>query len=344
MRALLFSFLILYFPFVAAADGQSYALVVAGDGTDANFVENYKDWAVRLHKVLTGDCGIPAANVRVLMEKKELAPQVAADVSTKENVIKEFDGFAAKVKAGDQVIVVYIGHGTQQNNVGKLCLPGPDISSDETAELLNKLKTTEVIFINSSPCSDAFLEKCSKPGRVVITATNTNAEGNETYFMEFFLKAYEERDKAKTPSLSILDAFNSAATNCPKWYLRQYWADAEHGWRTEGKQSRALWQKFYGKVADKKEAPPENADAADGEPQLGEWGPQWEGRRMPTEHAQIDDNGDKLGTAAFNNSEFTPVTGSEEGADGWYARKIVVGKPGGAKDLKIVEPKKAEDK
>lgn len=342
MRVLLFSFLILNFSFVCAAEPQSYALVVAGDGTEANFTENYKDWAVRSHKVLTADCGIPAANVHVLIEKKELAPQVASAVSTKENVLKEFADLAAKVKSGDQVVVIYIGHGTQQNNIGKLCIPGPDISSDETGELLNKLPTTEVIFINSATCSDAFLEKCSKPGRVVITATNSNAEGNETYFMEFFLRAYEDRDKAKTPTLSILDAFNLAATNCPKWYLRQYWVDADHAWRTEGKRSRELWQKFYGKVADKKEAPPENADAEDADPQLGEWGPQWEGRRMPTEHAQIDDNGDHQGTAVFNNSEFSPVTGSEEGADGWYARKIVVGKPGGAKDLKIVEPKKQD--
>jgi hypothetical protein len=340
MRYVLLSFLILHFSFSFAGD-QSYALIVAGDGTEPNFTENYKDWCVRLHKVLTTDCGIPADNVRILMEKKELAPQIASNVSTKENVIKEFADLAAKVKSTDQVIVVYIGHGTEQNNIGKLCLPGPDITSDETADLLNKIQTNEVIFINSASCSASFMEKCSKPGRIVITATNSSGEGNETYFMEFFIKAYEERDRSKKPTLNVLDAFNTAALNCPKWYLRQYLDDA--GWRTEGKQSRQLWQKFYGKVADKKEAPPQNGDGDDAEPQVGEWGPQWEGRRMPSEHAQIDDNGDHLGTAVFNNTEFTPVPG-EEAADGWFARKIVLGKPGGARDLKIVEPKKPEEK
>ena len=304
---------------------QTYALVVAGDGGEANFTENYKDWCVRLHALLTGDLQIPAANVKVLMEKQELAPFVSA-VSTKENVIKAFGELAAKATPADQFILVYIGHGTAQGSVGKLCIPGPDISSDDTAEWLGKLKAREVVFINSAAGSSLFLEKCSAPRRVVITATNNSAEGNETYFMEFLLQAYE-KNKGKAP-LDLLAAFNSAASECPKWYLRQYYNKPDNSWRTEGRQSRALWQKFYGKIPDKKMAAAENPDADDAEPPLGEWGEQWASRRMPTEHAQLDDNGDKLGTAVFGNNQFTPVTGSEEGADGFVARKIVLGKPG----------------
>ena len=76
-------------------------------------------------------------------------------------------------------------HGTAQGSAAKLCLPGPDLTSDETADLLNKIPTKEVLFINTAACSAAFLEKCSAPGRIVITSTNNAGEGNETYFMEF---------------------------------------------------------------------------------------------------------------------------------------------------------------
>jgi len=309
---------------------QAYALIVAGEGSEPNFTENYRDWTVRLQKTLTADCGIPAAFVRVLMEKKELAPEIASDISTRENVLKTFKDLKSKVKRGDQFLLVYIGHGTAQNKIGKLCLPGPDITSDETAELLNQLPNREVVLINSACCSDSFVDKCSLPGRAIITATNNSGEGNETYLMEFLLKAYENRaaDKDKNGAVDLLEAFNYAATECPKWYLRQYLED-KVGWRIEGKQSRQLWQKFYGNVKDKTMAEALDANADDAEPQLGEWGPQWQSRRMPAEHAQLDDNGDHQGTAVFAGNQFTPLAGSEEGVDGWHAKKIILGKPQG---------------
>jgi len=308
----------------APAKGQAYALIVAGSGEEANFTENYRDWSVRTHALLTGPCGIPAANVKVLLENKELSPAITSAVSTKENVVKAFGELNAKITPADQFILVFIGHGTGQDGVGKLCLPGPDISSVETADWLDKIKAHEIVVVESSPYSATFLEKCSKPGRVIITSTNNSGEGNETYFMEFFLKAYE-KNKDQAGALDLLSAFNSAATECPKWYLRQYFDG--RSWRTDGKQSRALWDKFYGNVKDKSAVPSADPNADDAEPELGEWGEQWASRRMPTEHAQLDDNGDKVGTAVFVNNQFTPVAGSDESADGFIARKIILGKP-----------------
>ncbi|HEY3320405.1 MAG TPA: hypothetical protein VGP72_08060 [Planctomycetota bacterium] len=321
---------------------QAYALIVAGEGSEPNFSENYRDWVVRLHKLLTTDCGISAGNVRVLMEKKELAPEIVSDVSTKANVIKTFGDLKTKVKPGDQFLLVFIGHGTAQSKTGKLCLPGPDLTSDETAELLRQLPNREVVFINSACASYSFVDKCSLPGRVIITATNSSAEGNETYFMEFLLKAFENRaaDADKNGTVDLLEAFNYAATECPKWYLRQYLEDT--GWRIEGKQSRQLWQKFYGNVKDKAMADPLDANAEDAEPQLGEWGPHWQGRRMPAEHAQLDDNGDRQGSAVFANNQFTPLAGSEEKADGFHARKVILGKPQGNTEPPPAPLEKAE--
>jgi hypothetical protein len=318
-------------PTPAPATPQAYALIVAGDGGDANFSENYRDWCARLHKLLTGNCGIPAANVRLLMEKQDLIPQIVSATSEKENVLKAYNELNAKVKSGDQFIVFFVGHGMAQDTTGRFCIPGPDLTSDETADLLNKIKTKDVIFVNTIACSAVFLEKCSAPGRIVITSTNNPGEGNETYFMEFLLRAYENGDTAKLAAQPLLNAFNTAATECPKWYLRQYYDAGTHSWRTEGKQSRELWKKYYGKLTDKKMADPLDPNADDQEPQLGEWGEQWANRRMPTEHAQLDDNGDKLGTGVFVNNQFTPLTGTEEGADGFLARKVVLGKPVGAK-------------
>jgi hypothetical protein len=324
-----------------AAEPAAYALIVAGDGVEAQFTENYRDWSIRLHKVLT-DAGIPAGNIRLLMEKKELAPQICADVSTRENVLKAANDLIAKVKAGDQLSIFLIGHGSEQGGIGKLCVPGTDLTSDDVAELLNKVPTREVLFVNTAAFSSSFVEKSSAPGRIVITATNSTAQGNETYFAEFLLRGLETpaADADKNGAINALEAFNYAADQCPKWYLRQSYDGDNKSWRINGKQSRVLWEKFYGKVAEKKMTPAENPDADDTDPQLGEWGRHWANRRMPTENAQLDDNGDRVGTAIFLTTECIPLTGVDELADGFTARTFVLGKPKGnaAAPVQVAKP------
>ena len=316
-----------------AQEHKAYALIVSGEGDEPNFSENYKDWVTRLYQVLTAGCGFPANHVSVLTEKKDLVASVQAEVSTKENVLKALKMLAEKVQPGDQCLIFLVGHGTAQNKTAKLCLPGPDLSSDDVADALNRFKAREVALINTACGSDTFLERCSLPGRTLITATNNPNEGNETYFMEFLLKAFENKagDANKDGAVTLLEAFNQAAVECPKWYLRQYYVDEANAWRVDGKESRKLWEKFYGKIKEKALAPSEQPDTGDAEPQLGEWGTHWEGRRMPTEHAQLDDNGDRLGTAVFANNEFAPLKGAKEEEDGGHARQINPGKPRGDK-------------
>ncbi|MBA3707563.1 MAG: hypothetical protein H0W83_01940 [Planctomycetes bacterium] len=316
---------------------KAYALIIAGEGDDANFSENYRDWSARLNALLTSHCGIPSDQVAVLIEKKELLPAIAADTSTKEHVAAAFAATTAKIHPGDQLLVFLIGHGTQLDKTAKLCLPGADLTSVDVAGFLGRIPTAEVVVVGGMCASDGLLESCSLPGRVLITATNQAAEGNEAYFMEFFLRACESfaggagQAGGKRP-IGLLDVFNLAASECPKWYLRQYLLTTKPvSWRIDGKRSRLLWQKFYGKIPDKVMAPPENPDQEDEEPVLGEWGPQWKNRRIPTEHAQLDDNGDHIGAAVFAGNVFTPLTGTVEGEDGWVASRTVLGQPRGDK-------------
>jgi hypothetical protein len=101
-------------------------------------------------------------------------------------------------------------------------------------------------------------------------------------------------------------------------------------WEVQGRTARQLWKKFYGAIPAKLLVPaasePEPEDA---EPQFGEWGEHWKGRRMTTEHAQIDDNGDHVGTGVFVDNRFTSVDGGTEGVDGWAAQRTRLGHPRG---------------
>ncbi|MBA2482533.1 MAG: hypothetical protein H0V44_17860 [Planctomycetes bacterium] len=311
---------------------KSYALVVAGDGGEAHFSANYRDWSRRLHALLTTRCGIPSAQVAVLMEQKDALPGIAVAVSTKENVVAAVEATLARLVPGDQLLVFLIGHGHEMGTTAKLCLPGPDLSNHDLAALLARAPTNEVVVVGGMCGSDGLLDPCSLPGRVLITATNSATEGNEAYFMEFFIAACETSatPPGGTNGVNLLDAFNAAATACPKWYLRQYLEDSKPpAWRIDGKQSRLLWQKFYGTIPEKLMKAPEDPEAEDAEPQLGEWGPHWMGRRMPTEHAQLDDNGDRTGSAIFVQNRFIPLAGASTEEDGSHALRTIIGQPRG---------------
>ncbi|MCZ7649189.1 MAG: hypothetical protein M5U26_28695 [Planctomycetota bacterium] len=321
------------------------ALVVAGESGEPNFAANFKDWTQRFHAVLTGKCGIPAANVAVFMERKDALPGVVKEASTRENVLKALAAWETQVHPGDQAVLVLMGHGSTDAKSAKLCLPGADLSAADLAAALKKVPTRDVIVIDLASASHPFVAPLSHPDRIIVAATNNPAQGNATYFAEFFLAAYEKpgADANGDGKLQLLETFNAAALNCAKWYLRQYFSDGGE-WRIEGKQSRELWKKFYGSIPEKKMGAPMDPEADDAEPELGEWGPQWMGRRMCTEFAQLEDNGDKVGSAVFNNSAFAPVKGVDPGEDGKLAAQTILGMPRGLAGAPVFKEEEKEEK
>ena len=70
--------------------------------------------------------------------------------------------------------------------------PGRTSPSTEWAKLLDKLPSQRVAFVNTTSSSGAFLPAIAAPGRVVITATKTGGERNETQFPEFFVEAFSD--------------------------------------------------------------------------------------------------------------------------------------------------------
>ena len=321
----------------ADAKPKAYALLISGESGEPQFAENYADWVTRLHKILAKQGGLPAENICVLMENKQAAPQICSDTSRKENVLRSLKQLKEKVVPGDQVLIVLIGHATLQDKIQKFCLPGPDITVDEFTEAVNQIQTREIIVVAAHQFSCNLLERLSVPGRVLITATSEPVEGNETYFMEFFVQAYEKQPAARKDQPNLLEIFNSAALDCAKWYLRQYMIYDGHNhpthiWRVEGKQAFALWKKFYGKLPYfeiNESASSTTVD--DAEPAVGDWGPQWFGRRILAEHAQLDDLGDKTGASVFVDNEFTPLKGENDA--GKLAKQTCLGQPNGNREL-----------
>ena len=114
--------------------------------------------------------GVSDANLTWLAEAAEADPERIDGRSTKEGVAKAFADLAARIKTTDDVFVILIGHGSFNGRVASFNLPGPDLTAEEYGELLGKLPSNRVAFVNTAGASGAFLASVTAPGRAVVTA------------------------------------------------------------------------------------------------------------------------------------------------------------------------------
>jgi hypothetical protein len=96
--------------------------------------------------------------------------------------------------------------------------------------LLRLLEGRKVALVNAASASGAFLAPLSAPNRVVVTATRSGFETNETMFGRFFVDAYagEGADIDKNGSVSLLEAYTFAAREVERWYKEQNRLVTEH--------------------------------------------------------------------------------------------------------------------
>ena len=99
---------------------------------------------------------------------------------------------------GDLVFILLIGHGSFDGRQAAFNLPGPDLTADDAAGLLKKLTAQRVVFINTASASGAFVDVLKGQGRLIITATRTGGERNETRLAPFLVEALESEDRKST--------------------------------------------------------------------------------------------------------------------------------------------------
>src|SRR6266851_8695635 len=199
------------FASVAAAQ-DTHILVITGVSGDDDHAKAFHAWATRFIEAAKKKEGVADGNITYLAEKTDIDPARTRSRSTRENVEKAVSAIAARAKANDEVIILLIGHGSFDGKVATFNLPGPDLTVAEWTKLLGKFTTQNVVFVNTSSSSGAFLPAIAGPGRTIVTATKTGGERNETRFAEFFVEAFndEAADSDRNGHVSILEAFDYA--------------------------------------------------------------------------------------------------------------------------------------
>ncbi len=115
--------------------------------------------------------------------------------------------------------IAYLGHGTHSAAGSRLNLRGPDIAADELASALAAFERP-IVFIHGGSASAGFMGALARPGRIVITATQSPDEQNYARFGEAFAAsiADPQTDVDRDGHVSALEAFIVASQKVETFY------------------------------------------------------------------------------------------------------------------------------
>jgi hypothetical protein len=215
---------------VAGAQPGSHLLVIVGLGGDLENSDRFHQWASTIVDAARGRYGLASESVVYLGEDPARDPKRLGGRSTREAIAAAVDRVARTARPGDTVFIVLIGHGASATGGARFNLPGPDLTAAEYASLLNRFAGQTAVFVNTASSSGGFVQALSGRNRVIVTATTSDGERNQTRFGEFFAEAFtaDGADGDKDGRVSALEAFNWARTRVADSYKRDGQLLTEH--------------------------------------------------------------------------------------------------------------------
>lgn len=324
----------------AAHPPRVHALIISGlPGTPVH-ARRFADWVGRFHSHLTDACAVPAANVRVLTGH-DVPDTVPVDgVATAETVSGELERLTTNAASSDQSVLAVFAHGSTVDGTVKIVLPGPDLPGSELARQLDPLDARQQVALLFFAGSGDLLSQIARPRRITIAAT-APAEVAEPIFAEFFLQALEDEraDGMATPTggrkdgvVTLLEAYNWAALETPRWIRRIRKNPENDAWIVSGRRAVPLFTKLYGGPTDmpgaRQLAAASNAAIPDPDVPLvtpRDEAASFQHTRVVTEHAVLEDNGMAVGVQAFSAGRFDAIAGRVDGEPGCLARQTVLG-------------------
>lgn len=216
-------------PTHTAAAQRTHVMIVAGLSGAPNFKAAFNTAIMATRTAARERWGVSDSSLIVLTEDS-LPTALSQARSTRENIASGFLRLSRRVQPGDVLLVLLLGHGSGEGPGSKVNLPGPDATAAEYASWIAPFAQQQVVFVNAATGSGDFVPVLAKPGRVIITATRTAMEKNESEFFGVFARALnsDEADADKDGRLSVLEAFRYARAEVAKSYERSNRLLTEH--------------------------------------------------------------------------------------------------------------------
>jgi hypothetical protein len=216
-RGIVVALFMLLFSTTVLAD--SSALILRGVAGDEEHAQKFTKWSDETRKALVDKFGFSADRVTVLADK----------MTAQAEIKKAFATLKSQLKPLDTLFVFFIGHGSGEGDY-KFNIFGPDFTAADYNMLLSSLSVGRIVIVNGTNSSGAAMEAMAGKNRVIITATRSGQEGNDTVFYEYFLEALQkpEADEDKDQKISVWEAFKYASAGVDRFYKQEGRLVTEH--------------------------------------------------------------------------------------------------------------------
>jgi hypothetical protein len=196
---------------------------------DTTHAELFHKWGTKL-AASASQLGVTTERLVYLADKPTPEDKGVTGEATQETVTRALEKFAAQAGPDDVVFVTLIGHGDYNGRDAKFNLSGPDMTPASFKPLLDKLKSKQIVFVDTTSASGPFLAELSGPGRTIITATRNGAETYDTLFGGYFIDALtsDAADLDKNRRISVSEAFQFATAEVARAYEREGLLVTEH--------------------------------------------------------------------------------------------------------------------
>lgn len=208
--------------------GRTWLLIVTGVSGEKRFADAFAAMGSALADSARTRFAIPDSQVWYLAEDSTRHPRIRGR-STKVNVESALGRMVGASREGDRIVVLLFGHGSAQTGEPRFNLVGPDMTAGDFARLLAPARGT-IVVANTASASGEFIKALSGPNRIVITATKSAREQNETYFPAHFVRALtsDAGDTDKDGRVSMLEAFTYARREVERMFEQGNRLASEH--------------------------------------------------------------------------------------------------------------------
>lgn len=222
---------------VAAAMGatplaaqRTHALIITGLGGEPTYSAAFAEQGAALHRAARTQWRVADSSLLWLAEDPSRDQQRIGGRSTREAVAAAFLAVAGRVAPGDLVVIVLIGHGSGERAQSRVNLPGADPTAADFAGWIGGFAKQTVVLVVAASGSGDFVETVRGPGRVVITATKSSFERNESIFAQQFVRGLTtaEADADKDGRLTVMESFGYAVREVARVYTDEQKLLTEH--------------------------------------------------------------------------------------------------------------------
>ena len=200
---------------------NTFILIVGGENGDVEEKQSKDRSIIKLREFSINNAKIKPECLSVLVSGNSFAYR-NCKVSTSENLEKALTGFSVSIQPTDRFVFYYVG---QANTVGgklRLNLPGNDITHEQLAGWINKIKASKMLVVLDCPGAGTAIKSLTNNGRIIICGARSD-QPYSTRFSEYFIPAMadSQADTDSDGGISILEAFTLASKQLDDLYRQQ---------------------------------------------------------------------------------------------------------------------------